>query len=57
VKTADVVKNFGASDRGRTGNVQFCFGKHFNEIQRLATETARPFIFGISDKGSFDRLD
>ena len=31
--------------------------KHFNEIQRLATETARPFIFGISDKGSFDRLD
>jgi PIN like domain len=31
--------------------------KHFNEIQRLATETAGPFIFGISDKGSFDRLD
>jgi hypothetical protein len=31
--------------------------KHFNAIERVATETARPFIFGISDKGSFDRLD
>jgi hypothetical protein len=31
--------------------------KNFGEIQRLAAETARPFIFGISDKGSFDRLD
>jgi len=31
--------------------------KHFNAIQRLATETPRPFIFGISDKGAFDRLD
>lgn len=31
--------------------------KHFDEIQQLAKETARPFIFGISDKGSFDRLD
>jgi len=31
--------------------------KHFNEIQRLATATTRPFIFGISDKGSIDRLD
>ena len=31
--------------------------KHFEEIQRLANETDRPFIFGISDKGSFDRLD
>jgi hypothetical protein len=31
--------------------------RHFNEIQRVTTETKRPFIFGISDKGSFDRLD
>ena len=31
--------------------------KHFNEMQRLADETTRPFIFGISDKGSIERLD
>lgn len=31
--------------------------RHFNEIQKVATETKRPFIFGISDKGSFNRLD
>jgi hypothetical protein len=31
--------------------------KSFNEIQTLATETKRPFIFGISDRGSIDRLD
>ena len=31
--------------------------KSFNEMQTLATETKRPFIFGISDRGSIDRLD
>ena len=31
--------------------------KHFNEMQRLANETRPPFVFGISDKGSIDRLD
>ena len=31
--------------------------RSFNEIQTLATETNRPFIFGISDRGSIDRLD
>jgi hypothetical protein len=31
--------------------------RHFSEIQRLASETKRPFIFGVSDRGSFDRLD
>jgi hypothetical protein len=31
--------------------------KSFNEIQKLATQTKRPFIFGISDRGSIDRLD
>jgi hypothetical protein len=31
--------------------------KSFNEMQRLATQTKRPFIFGISDRGSIDRLD
>ena len=31
--------------------------KQFNEMQRLAEETTRPFVFGISDKGSIDRLD
>jgi PIN like domain len=31
--------------------------KSFNEIQTLATQTKRPFIFGISDRGSIDRLD
>ena len=31
--------------------------KHFQEMQRLADETTRPFVFGISDRGSIDRLD
>jgi PIN like domain len=31
--------------------------RSFNEMQTLATETKRPFIFGISDRGSIDRLD
>ena len=31
--------------------------RHFSEIQRLTSETKRPFIFGVSDRGSFDRLD
>lgn len=31
--------------------------KSFNEMQTLATETKRPFIFEISDRGSIDRLD
>lgn len=31
--------------------------RSFNEIQTLAAETKRPFIFGISDRGSIDRLD
>lgn len=31
--------------------------KHFQEMQRLADKTTRPFVFGISDKGSIDRLD
>jgi hypothetical protein len=31
--------------------------KHFEEIQKLAGSTNRPFIFGISDRGSIARLD
>ncbi|MBI2997965.1 MAG: hypothetical protein HYY46_05855 [Deltaproteobacteria bacterium] len=31
--------------------------EHFDEIQKLAQQTPRPFIFGISDRGSVDRLD
>lgn len=31
--------------------------KHFREIETFATNTKPPFIFGISDKGSIDRLD
>jgi predicted nuclease of predicted toxin-antitoxin system len=31
--------------------------KHFQQIEAYANSTRRPFIFGISDKGSIDRLD
>ena len=30
---------------------------HFSQIQSLASETPKPFVFGISDRGSIDRLD
>lgn len=30
--------------------------KHFDDIQELAGRTQRPFIFGISDRGSIDQL-
>jgi hypothetical protein len=31
--------------------------RHFAQMERFAQSTTRPFIFGISDKGSIDRLD
>ena len=31
--------------------------KHFRQMEKFAGSTRRPFIFGISDKGSVDRLD
>lgn len=31
--------------------------KHFQRMETFAASTKRPFIFGISDKGSIDRLD
>jgi predicted nuclease of predicted toxin-antitoxin system len=31
--------------------------RHFQQMEAFASSTRRPLIFGISDKGSFDRLD
>jgi predicted nuclease of predicted toxin-antitoxin system len=31
--------------------------KHFRQMENFAGTTKPPFIFGISDKGSIDRLD
>jgi len=31
--------------------------KHFQQMQNFESSTRRQFIFGISDKGSIDRLD
>jgi PIN like domain len=31
--------------------------KHFEQMEKYAGSTKPPFIFGISDKGSIDRLD
>ena len=31
--------------------------KHFKQMENFAASTRRPFLFGISDKGSIDRLD
>jgi hypothetical protein len=30
--------------------------RHFGEMERLASRTKRPFIFGISDRGSIEQL-
>jgi len=30
--------------------------QHLDEIEHLANRTPRPFIFGISDRGSIERL-
>jgi len=30
--------------------------QHLDEIEQLANRTPRPFIFGISDRGSIERL-